>query len=62
MDIVYDVWTLFIIMDIFNKFIKKNLHLLIGLAPINQVCLENLMFFLQIDVHGQSSTKRTRPL
>jgi hypothetical protein len=35
-------------MDIFNKFIQKNLHLLIGLAPINQVLLENLMFFYKL--------------
>jgi hypothetical protein len=39
MDIVHNTWTFF------NKFIQKNLHLLVGLAPINQVLLENLKVF-----------------
>jgi hypothetical protein len=43
-------------MDILNKFIQKNLHLLVGLAPINQVLLENLMFFNKL-THKKSGTR-----
>jgi hypothetical protein len=46
MDIVHDVWTLSIIHGHFLiNLYKKNLNFLVGLAPINQVLLENIKVF-----------------
>jgi hypothetical protein len=46
-------------MDIFNKFIPINLHLLIGLAPINQVLLENFMFFYKLTQKKRGTRPKT---